>query len=702
MNDRYRNILQLALAVLLLVPVALAARADLGVLVPISLSPEAKHQKLDQAIAGLLSHYHYRQASLDDRLSEEILDAYLEALDPNRLYFLGPDIRRFDRDYRTRLDDALQAGDLGPAYDIFNVYQRRVAERTTRVQHTLAEPFDFDTTDEVDLDRKTAPWAADLDALDRVWYKRLKNEVLALMLVGQSAQQAGETLNQRYQSRLRRALQSNSEDVFQTYMNAVARSFDPHTAYFSPRASENFNIQMRLSLEGIGTVLRMEEEQITVLELVPGGPADLSRQLRPGDRIIGVGQGDREAMVDVVGWRLDDVVDLIRGPRDSVVRLRVIPDGSATEATAREIRLVRDTIRLEKQAARSEIQTLSVGDDEVRVGIITVPTFYSDFAAAQRGDNDYRSTTRDVRRILRELDDQNVDAILVDLRQNGGGSLQEAVEFTGLFIPGGPVVQVRNARGDVEVERDPDPDLLYSGPLAVMVDRFSASASEIFAAAIQDYGRGLVMGDPTFGKGTVQTLVDLGRFLPRTDTPLGQLKLTIAKFYRISGGSTQHRGIIPDLRLPSPVSAEDVGESAHSRALPWDEITPVSYRPSGRIAGLLSELRVRHEQRMRSEPAYQALLDDFAAAETERSRTRYSLNERERRAQRDHQEREQLARENRLRTALGLEELSLEAYRGDAEELPDLLLQEGARITADLVQLLGTQRGAEALVMSGQ
>ncbi|MFO1352556.1 MAG: carboxy terminal-processing peptidase [Gammaproteobacteria bacterium] len=645
------------------------------------IAPTADHAKLDKIIANLLTDYHYRQSEVSDKQSSAILDAYLEALDFNRSVFLASDIKSFEK-YRYNLDDALKAGDLGPAYEIFNLYRQRLAERTARLKTQLQGDINFDVDESVELDRNDKPWVENRIDLDEIWRKRLKSELLQLILAGQNVESAHQTLVKRYEGRLRHISQYTSEDVFQTYMNAVATSFDPHTAYFSPRATENFNIQMRLSLEGIGTVLRMEEEQINVIELVPGGPAALSGQLAPNDKIVGVAQGDNGPMVDVIGWRLDDVVDLIRGQRGTVVRLEVTKNGS--EGATKTIRLVRDTIKLEKQAARSEVKTVTGPQGASRIGVITIPTFYSDFAAAQRGDDEYRSTTRDVRRILTDLKKQGVDGVLVDLRQNGGGSLQEAVELTGLFIPNGPVVQVRNARGSIKVETDPDPSLVYDGPLAILVDRFSASASEIFASALQDYGRAIVLGDPTFGKGTVQTLVDLGRFVPNAKNALGQLKITIAKFYRINGSSTQHRGVTPDITFPSAVDNKEVGESAQHFALPWDEIKSASFKYSGRLANLLPELMRRHNQRIANDPLYKVLLEEIAAVKQAQAKKNLSLLETQRRVERTQAEQQQLTLENHYRLAAGLKPLKAGESIPTDEEKPDPVLGESVHIVADL------------------
>ena len=654
-----------------------------------TLAPTARQASLDQTIAELLSRHHYRQSKLDDRLSALVLTAYLDDLDFSRAYFLSSDINGFEK-YRNTLDDALKSGDLQPAYAIFNVYLHRLAERTTRIQSLLQQEFRFDADESLEVDRKNAPWAKNTAELDEFWRKRLKHEMLTLMLSGKDRTAARELLVKRYDNRLRQAQQSTSDDVFQLYMNAVAQAFDPHTAYFSPRNTENFNIQMRLSLEGIGCVLRMDEELVTVVELVTGGPADLSQQIKAGDRIVAVAQGDDGAWLDVVGWRLDDVVDRIRGQRGTVVRLKVQPGKAGVAAAEKTVRIVRDTIKLEKQAAKSEIKTIRSADGrDLRIGTITIPAFYSDFDAARRGDPNYRSTTRDVRRLLEELRGK-VDGLVLDLRENGGGSLQEAVDLTGLFVGDGPVVQVRNAGGNVAVEKDSEPGQVYDGPLAVLVDHASASASEIFAGAIQDYGRGIVIGDPTFGKGTVQTLVDLNRFTKAKEAQ-GQLKLTIAKFYRINGSSTQHRGVRPDIAIPSIVDSEEVGESAQKNALPWDEIAATRYRGDQRLVTLAPELVRRHQGRIASDPDYQAFLHDLNFTKQQREKTTVSLLESQRRAERERIETWQRDRENRYRVLKDLPPLKVgdEIPEGKDSAIPDAALAESARIVADLI-LLGS------------
>ncbi len=665
------------------------------------LAPTPQQAVLDQTIARLLSQHHYRQSKLDDRLSSLVLDAYLEDLDSGRIYFMDSDIADFER-YRNTLDEALKTGDLKPAYEIFNTYLRRLTERTNYAQTLLQQDFHFNVDETLNVDRKNAPWPKTQAELNEVWRKRVKHDLLTLMVSGKDQPAARDLLKKRYENRLAQARRSTSDDVFQLYMNAVAQAFDPHTAYFSPRNTENFNIQMRLSLEGIGCVLRMDEEQVTVVELVAGGPADTSQQIKAGDRIVGVAQGDKGSWVDVVGWRLDDVVERIRGQRGTVVRLKILPGKAGASAAEKTVRLVRDTIKLEKQAAKQEIKQFRDSNNrELRIGVITIPAFYSDFDAARRGDPNYRSTTRDVRRLLDEMRGK-IDGLVLDLRENGGGSLQEAVDLTGLFIAEGPVVQVKNAgNNQPEVEKDGDPAQLYDGPLAVLVDHASASASEIFAGAIQDYGRGVVLGDPTFGKGTVQTLVDLNR-LTRAKEPQGQVKLTIAKFYRVSGSSTQHRGVRPDITIPSALGdSEDIGESAQKNALPWDEIAPTRYSGNQTLTALLPELARRHQTRIAANPDYQSFLQDLEFTRQQREKTTVSLLESQRRQERQKIENWQRDRENRFRLAKGLPLLKLddEIPEGKESAIPDVALDESVRIVGDLAVLRGDDKASSVLVM---
>lgn len=656
------------------------------------LSPQPRHNGESQIIAELLSSYHYRDHAIDNTLSRQAFVAYFEALDPQHYYFLASDIARFS-DYRVQLDNLLEQGQLQVAYEIFKLYSKRVEARSRYAVSLLDELPEFDRDTTLDLDRSDAEWADSVAELDALWRKRVTHDALTLKLSGSSPEEVRETLTGRYQRMTRNLHQYAAEDVFQLYMNAWASVYDPHTSYLSPRTAENFDINMSLSLQGIGALLRSEGDYIEIVELIPGGPAAKSGELKPGDRIIGVAQGREGKMVDVVGWRLPDVVDLIRGPKESVVRLRILPADAGANAHPGTITLVRNRIELKEQAAQSEIIEIPRGNRTYRIGVIEIPAFYIDFDAAQAGRPDYRSTTHDVRDLLGELKRKDIDGLVIDLRGNAGGSLSEAIRLTGLFIEDGPVVQVRRSDGELEVLNDDDGHtLVYTGPLALLVGSFSASASEIFAAAIQDYNRGVIIGNRTFGKGTVQTMIDLSRFGIAGDGATGRLKLTIAKFYRVTGASTQLRGVTPDIALPSDMPADEVGEAAAENPLPWDHISATSYTPVSVVDGILPELKRRHRMRTANDPAYQSLVNQYERLRERQSRTVVSLDEASRREARKEFEATQLAAINRRLQAVGREPVeSLEAV--DEEALPDTLLQEAAEITVD-IGLLRTGTGA--------
>lgn len=610
-----------------------------------TLAPMDVHPRTSINVIEQLTRHHYVRQRLDDDLSSEVLDRYLEMLDPQRSYFLASDIADFEP-YRYLLDDALRQGNLEPAFDIFNRYQQRLEDRlnfTLEKIETGLEQLDFEAESTLQTDRAEAAWIESIEGMDDLWTRRLKANVLSMLLNDRELEDIQDTLESRYHNRLSRAAQTNSEDAFQVYMNSVAMSFDPHTQYFSPRTSENFNINMSLSLEGIGAVLRSEDEYTSVVRLVPAGPAEKSALLRPSDRIVGVAQ-DAENMVDVIGWRLDDVVDLIRGPAGSTVRLDIVGADAGPGAQPREISLVREAVKLEEQSAQSHVLEIERNGRQHKVGVIEIPTFYIDFKALQEGDPEYKSTTRDVQRLITELEEENVDGIIVDLRNNGGGSLQEASALTGLFIKAGPTVQVRSASGRVDLFNDEGGEVAWDGPLAVLVNRLSASASEIFAGAIQDYQRGLVIGGQTFGKGTVQTLIPLNR---------GQLKLTQAKFYRVSGQSTQHQGVIPDIEFPELYDQEKIGESTLTDALPWDVIRPTRFRRGQSLAPVISMLDVRHQSRIDQDPEF-AYLNDLVSRNREQAAlTQISLNEAKRRQEQEEDEAWRVELENRRRIALG-------------------------------------------------
>lgn len=610
------------------------------------LEPMAIHSVTTQNIVSALAKRHYVSTRLDDELSSAILDTFIDDLDPSKSYFLQRDIDEFEV-YRFVMDDALSKGDLDPAFYIFNRYHKRVIARFGKVLAMLdkgVEQFDFEKAEALLIDREETPWAATTEELDELWRKRLKDAALNLKLTDKEPEKIQELLVKRFTNRLTRATQTNSEDVYQLYMNAFTKTYDPHTQYFSPRTSENFNINMSLSLEGIGAVLQIEDEYTKVVSLVPAGPADKSGALKPNDKILAVGQGEDGELVDVVGWRLDEVVQLIRGKKDTVVKLDIVPASDKDKSSSRVISITRNKVELEEQSAHSEIIEIEQFGSVRKIGIVDIPTFYVDFKALQQGDRNFKSTTRDVKKLIRELVAEDVDGIVIDLRDNGGGSLQEAKMLTGLFIDRGPTVQIRSKSNRVDILDDRDISVVYDGPLGVLVNRLSASASEIFAGAIQDYERGIIIGTQTFGKGTVQSLLPLNR---------GQLKLTQAKFYRISGESTQERGIIPDIIYPSSYDPDAIGESTLDKPLPWDKITATNYRRKSAINHLVPELRSLHEERVADNPEFNYLKEAFAYRKARAETDSVSLNETERLAEKERRENFWLNLENAKRVAMG-------------------------------------------------
>ncbi len=643
-----------------------------------------RHRQVSRKVTEFMERFHYRRARVDNALSSAILDRYLDNLDGQRLYLLSSDVGNFNR-YRFELDDRVRTGELDPVFEMFRIYRERSRERLEFAITLLDEPMDFTTDETFRFDRSELAWPSTRAELDDLWYRRVKNDALSLVLAGREWEDAAETLRTRYRRMLTRLDQINSDDVFESFMNAFAQTMDPHTSYLSPRNSEEYRIQMSLSYDGIGASLQIEDELVMVADIIPGGPAAADGTLKPRDRITGVGQGDEGDFEDVVGWRLDDVVQLIRGPGGSTVRLRVLPAGTPPGSQETVIALVRDKVRLEAQAASKDIREIERNGETLRVGVIRVPSFYQDYAARARGDEEYTSTTRDVERLLQELNEAGVDGVVMDLRGNGGGHLTEATALAGLFIDRGPVVQLRNSRGQVEILDDTNGAPAYAGPLAVLVNRYSASASEIFAAAIQDYGRGLVIGQRTFGKGTVQNLYSLDRFMQGEG--FGQLTLTIGKYYRVTGGGTQHRGVEPDIALPSPIDSSLVGESARDTALPWDQISPTRFRSRPLLSQpAISLLSHFQDERTQSDPDMDFLLGDIAAFRDMRERDEVSLNLEVRRAEREVSEQARLARENVRREARGLPPLpDLEAL--GQTETPDVILDQAADIVADMVHL---------------
>ena len=650
---------------------------------PIELAPTPKHARVSRKITQFIERYHYRRADVDNSLSSAILDRYLDTLDSNRLYFLAGDIASFGR-YRYAVDDFVREGDVEAVFEIFRVYRERARERMGYAIALLEVEPDFTLEEAFVFDRSELPWPSSAKDMDEVWRQRVKNDGLSLVLTGKTWAETTEVLAKRYERVQRRIELFNSDDVFETFMSAYARTLDPHSSYLSPRNSEEYRIQMSLSYEGIGASLQLTEDYVTVLNIIPGGPAAIDGKLQPNDRITAVGQGDDGEMVDVIGWRLDDVVQLIRGPGGTVVQLQILPADAAPGSMENLLALTRDKVKLEEQAAKSKVITVPREGGELRVGVITVPSFYQDYAARARGDADYTSTTRDVENLINELQSQNIDGLVMDLRNNGGGHLTEATSLSGLFINKGPVVQLRNTLGKIEVLDDPVPEVAYSGPLAVLVNRFSASASEIFAGAIQDYGRGVVIGQQTFGKGSVQNLFSLDRYMPGKE--FGQLTLTIGKYYRVTGESTQHRGVTPDISLPSAVDNDRVGESTRETALPWDRIHATAFSADRSLSTSISTLAQSHEQRAQRDPDFNFLLEDIAAFSDLRGRDSVSLNLAVREAERETSRVSRLERENTRRASLGLDPLvSLDDL--DDQDRPDVLLDQTAGIVADMAAL---------------
>ncbi|GAB2783411.1 carboxy terminal-processing peptidase [Halomonas shantousis] len=635
-------------------------------------------------VAESLRYGHYADVNFDDQWSQNALTRFLNLLDPQRAYLLQRDVDAFS-DLRTSLDDAISDGDLNRVYALYNRYQERLEARLEWLLARLDEGLDYDYegNDRIALDREDEPWAQTEKALDELWDKRLKNAALTLSIGDQENDDIAETLHERYANQLSRIRQTNAEDVLVLFMSAVTGTIDPHTEYFSPQQSESFDIQMKLSLEGIGALLQNEGEYVKVSSLVPGGPADKSGVLQPADRIVAVGQGDDGEMTNVVGMRLDEVVELIRGPKGSTVRLDIIPAKAVDVTRSHVVEIVRDTVKLEDQAAKSEIVTLTRDGSEHKIGVIDVPAFYVDFDAWQAGEEEYRSTTRDVAKEIESLKEQGAEGIVLDLRNNGGGALQEANSLIGLFIDRGPTVQVRDARGRISLYGDTESGALYEGPMAVLVNRLSASASEIFAGAIQDYGRGLVLGTRTFGKGTVQTLNDLSH---------GQLKLTRAKFYRISGESTQHRGVEPDLLFPRLIDPDEIGESALDNALPWDHVRPVQYRLYGEPWRYRETLEDLHDKRVAQDADFTYLERQAELAKRLREQQNsVSLNREQRQREMEAQEAEQLALENQRRRAMGLDPIEDWAESREEEELRPIdraQIEESAEILLDYARLL--------------
>ncbi|MBY7769614.1 carboxy terminal-processing peptidase [Vibrio fluvialis] len=629
------------------------------------LSPEIQHETASKRVTSRFTRSHYKHFNLDDQFSQAIFERYIEMLDYNRNLFTQADIDSF-KDWSVQLDDQLKVGNNQIAFDLYNLSMEKRFDRFQYALSLLDHEITFDTDESIELDRSKAAWPKDQAEVDELWRKRVKYDALNLKLAGKEWPEIKETLARRYNNAIKRLTQTHSEDVFQLYMNAFARQIDPHTSYLSPRNAEQFQSEMNLSLEGIGAVLQMTDDYTVIRSLVAGGPASNSKQLGEGDRIIGVGQ-DGEDIVDVIGWRLDDVVQLIKGPKGTKVKLQVLPDGK--DAKSHVVTIVRDKIRLEDRAVKSEI----IEKDGKKIGVLEVPSFYV-------------GLSQDTDKLITELKAKNVDGIIVDLRNNGGGALTEATALSGLFITSGPVVQVRDSYGRVNVNSDTDGKVSYSGPMTVLINRYSASASEIFAAAMQDYGRAIILGENSFGKGTVQQHRSLNHIYDLFDKELGYVQYTIQKFYRIDGGSTQNKGVIPDIAFPTAVDAAETGESMESNALPWDSIDKAKYEKLHDFHKMITVLSAEHQTRIAKDMEFSFIQQDIAKYKAEKDDNYLSLNEKVRKAQSEKSDQERLDRINTRQKAMGKQEFKTLQDVPKDYEAPDAYLDESVAIMVDMIK----------------
>ena len=659
------------------------------------LQPDAQQTVVCKYIAGLITEYNYKKVTLNDSISQVVYDRYIKSLDENHNYLLASDIKDFDK-YKTVLDDDVKDGNLADIFYIFNVYQKRYNDRIKYSITLLDKNFDFTANEKFTFDRDSLPYAASETEMNDIWTKRVKYDMLNLKLANADMAKNKETLRKRYENLLSQSNKLNNQDVFQIFMDAFTNAIDPHTNYFNPSNAANFNIEMSRSLEGIGATLQSKDEYVTIASIVPGGPADKSKQLSAEDRIVGVAQGKAGEFQNVVGWRIENAIALIRGTKGTVVRLEVLAKGTSTSSKPKVVEMVREKIILKDQSAKEEIRSYNSNGKTVRIGVISIPAFYIDYNDYKSGNPNYKSTTRDVKLILDTLKRENVDGVVIDLRENGGGSLMEAIDLGGLFIKTGPIVQVRDARNQIEADNDEDPSISYSGPMAVLVDRFSASASEIFAGAMQDYGRALIIGTQTYGKGTVQNAIDLDKVIKSSSgdkgvstgsqSKNGQLNLTIAKFYRISGNSTQHKGVTPDVKFPSVIPMDKYGEDTEPSALPFDVIAKSDYTKVGDFTAVIPQLNKLHDQRMSTSNSYKYLTEDIADFAKHESEKSVSLNEQEVKKQRDADEAKSFERDNLKREALGFKPLKKGETKPRNEDL-DFLKIEAGQILTDYINL---------------
>ena len=674
-----------------------SALANLEPIEPVQMTE--RHPVIAQNVTRLIEEFHYSRQRLDNSLSSAVLDQFLDTLDRNRVYFLASDIAAFGS-YRYEMDDRARNGELDPVFQIFNMFRERVQQRVNYALSLLESEPDFTLNESYRWDRTELSWPGTEDEMSDIWRQRVKSDALGLIMADQTWLEAVDTLRQRYERINNDIADLSADDVFETFMNSVAHVMDPHSNYLSPRQSEEYEIEMSLSYEGIGATLQPEDDLVRIINLIPGGPAALGGEIKPEDRITAVGEGVEGELTDVIGWRLEDVVQRIRGPQGTIVRLRILPAGLAPGSEQKIISLTRDKVKLEEQAANSELIEVPMGEGTYRIGVITVPKFYRDVRAIGRGEQDYTSTSRDVARLIAELEADGVDGLVMDLRQNGGGHLVEATELSGLFIDRGPVVQLRETRGNIEVLDDPSDSAVYDGPLAVLVDRYSASASEIFAAAIQDYERGIIIGQQTFGKGSVQNLFNLDRMMRGGNN--GQLTLTIGKYYRVTGESTQNRGVLPDIELPSSIPTDAVGESTRDTALPWDRIQGTQFSAASPLDSEIALLTDRQRARSAEDPNFNYLIEDFEARTENWNEHTVSLNIDERRAEQEEARAEQLVRENERRAAIGLMPIVSLDDVDEPVSTAEILLRQAAETVAELASRDAPPRTAQRAAQGGE
>ncbi len=633
MNKSYKSVLLIAI-LLAVTPIQSQLAEDENIPAILAENPVDSH--LLKLVAALSEQAHFSRKKITNELSPFILINFLEKLDPVKMYFTRSDIRYFQR-YRYKIDDALKQGNLEPIYDIFRIYRLRVQQRLGFcVNLLLTQDHNFESDGSYDFNRQVKNWFDDIEELENLWQKKTHNDLLTLILAGQSKEMAIEVLEKRYRRFIRKVNLFDEEDVISIFLNAFVHTLDPHSNYLNPTQSEEYEIQMSLSYQGIGARLNLADEQVQVVNIIPGGPAARDGRLKPMDKIIGIMDEKNKTITDLIGWDLDEVVKLIRGPKGTRVTLQIVPSDSNPDETPYLLTLQRDEVALEEQAASSLIETLEIRDKTYNIGLVTIPSFYQDYQARSKGEAKYRSTSEDVKKLVHNLLEIGIDALVIDLRGNGGGLLTEATALTGLFIDDGPVVQLKDTRNKIEIIEDPIPGSVYEGPLAVIVDRYSASASEIFAGAIQDYSRGIVVGQQTFGKGTVQNLYHLDRYSRfQSKKGFGQLTLTIGKFYRVSGQGTQNKGVIPDIRLPSFIDEEVVGEDTKKNTLPWDQIMSLEYDSDLSFHQSIEKLKKNFAEKSKENLPLLFLQEDIDQITEQNKQTKLSLNYEKRKIKRD-------------------------------------------------------------------